>query len=652
MRILSLTQRALRALRTLNGRLSIAVVVTTLLFAITSPTLANDTPPTTPDNLVASVYSSTAGAVQWDRSSDDRLVVGYDVFRDDVLIGTFDSLSLVETSLEPGRIYRYTVVAVDTIGQRSGEAQISLTTRGGAPNNSVAPNAPTSLRAAIYSRSTAELFWDRSGVFAERYLIRRNGEDVTITDGTSYIDSTLTTDQTFQFEVIALNQQDVRSSPTELSVNTASNNPTDPGSPTQPVLAAPAGLRASVYSSTAAELFWDRASSFGLQYEVRRDGALITTIDGISYFDNTLESGQTYIYEITAIAPDGRRSGISAISVVTEGVRGGNGSGDGGSEDSLLTADNAESVLREVVSVANGEFLPQFAPIVDEEAGEMRSIFFDVLNETNNATAVTDYALIEGSIDEPPEGFAVISGGRYTCIGGGSAALLDPFLGEDGQGYIVNFDGCTITSTTLDTTVTLNGRSTKIPRAGRDRIESDRYENFSVEGEAFQLAIDGFREDNSNSAGEGRFSSNSIRSVSSYTQMLPDGDSRTVTDYASVRSSELLPLIDEDRYLRRADADITFSVTASSIGEQTLDVTIDLVVDDSNDDLSIPLPEPPIGQWQSGGIQVDAPDGSSIRVEPITDDPNMVRFQVGDDSFERASDDGFQVECSGSSGCQ
>ena len=652
MRALSLTRRALRALRTLNGPLSIAVVVTTLLFAVTSPALANDTPPTTPENLVASVYSSTAGAVKWDRSSDDQLVVGYDVSRDGVLIGTFDSLSVVETSLEPGRVYRYTVVAVDTIGQRSGEAQISLTTRGGAPNNSVAPNAPTGLRAAIYSRSTAELFWDRSGVFAERYLIRRNGEDVTITDGTSYIDSTLTTDRTFQFEVIALNQQDVRSSPTELSVSTASNNPTDSGSSTQPVLAAPAGLRASVYSSTAAELFWDRASSFGLQYEVRRDGALITTTDGISYFDNTLESGQTYIYEVTAIAPDGRRSGISAISVVTEGGRGGTGSGDGGSEDSLLTADNAESVLREVVSIANGEFIPQFAPIVDEEAGEMRSILIDVLAETNNATAVTDYALIEGSIDEPPEGSAVISGGRYTCIGGGSAALLDPFFGEDGQGYIVTFDDCTITSTTLDTTVTLNGRSTKVPRAGRGRVESVSYENFLVEGEAFRLAIDGFQQDVTNSAGEGRFISNSTGSVSSYTRMSPDADSFMVEDYQAVRSTELQPLIDEDRYQRRANADITFSVTASSVGEQTLDVTIDLAVDDSNDDLSIPLPEPAIGQWRSGGIQVDAPDGSSIRVEPITDDPNMVRFQVGDDSFERASDDGFQVECFGNFGCQ
>jgi len=88
---------------------------------------------------------------------------------------------------------------------------------------------------------------------------------------------------------------------------------------------------------------------------------------------------------------------------------------------------------------------------------------------------------------------------------------------------------------------------------------------------------------------------------------------------------------------------VTFSVVSSSLGEQPLDVTIDLSLDERTDDPT--LPEPPIGQWTSGAIQVEVPDGSRVRAEPIPGNPGTLRIRIGDDSFERAWDDGFQVEC-------
>jgi len=126
--------------------------------------------------------------VRWQRSTDNEGAVrGYEVARDGEILGVFDSLSYVDRSLEPGRSYRFRVRAVDSAGQRSARAYVTLETL------DARPDAPEALRADIYSSRTAELFWARSGVFGERYLIKRDGEEIATTDGTTYLDRTLTT---------------------------------------------------------------------------------------------------------------------------------------------------------------------------------------------------------------------------------------------------------------------------------------------------------------------------------------------------------------------------------------------------------------------------------------------------------------------------
>ncbi len=87
------------------------------------------------------------------------------------------------------------------------------------------------------------------------------------------------------------------------------------GSPTTP-----ANLNASVYSRTAVEVFWDRSSDDGvvLMYEVYRDGQLVASVAGNSYFEDTLVSGTTYSYSVVAVDNDNNRSNqSSALSVTT-----------------------------------------------------------------------------------------------------------------------------------------------------------------------------------------------------------------------------------------------------------------------------------------------------------------------------------------------
>lgn len=81
-----------------------------------------DAPPTAPKGLVARAYGPTSGGIAWQRASDDRGVVGYEVTRDGVVLGTFDPLSYIDRSFAPDTLYRFGVTAVDTAGQRSGTA--------------------------------------------------------------------------------------------------------------------------------------------------------------------------------------------------------------------------------------------------------------------------------------------------------------------------------------------------------------------------------------------------------------------------------------------------------------------------------------------------------------------------------------------------
>lgn len=63
-------------------------------------------------------------------------------------------------------------------------------------------------------------------------------------------------------------------------------------------------LRAEVYSSTAIELFW-RRDLRALVYQVSRDGDVLENLDGLSYFDSSLQPDTTYRYDLASVDDQG-----------------------------------------------------------------------------------------------------------------------------------------------------------------------------------------------------------------------------------------------------------------------------------------------------------------------------------------------------------
>jgi len=77
----------------------------------------------------------------------------------------------------------------------------------------------------------------------------------------------------------------------------------------------PRNLTGRVYSSSTAELFWDRVShSVAVDvYEIFRDGQLLATTSGDSHVDRDLMPGTTYRYQVRALYADGTRSQATTV---------------------------------------------------------------------------------------------------------------------------------------------------------------------------------------------------------------------------------------------------------------------------------------------------------------------------------------------------
>ena len=286
---------------------------------------AQAAPPTPPTQLQYAIYSNTAAELFWSRASDDGSVRAYEVLLNGSIVETRDATSYFTDSLVPQQFYTATIIAIDNDGERSLPASLSFTAGDRStptiPDSTI--DSPSGLTAEVYSRKSAELFWDRPDTFGLNYEVKRDGELVALTNGVSYYDNTLVSDTQYSYSVTAINQVGTRSTPTDISLRTLSGAPTNQPQPPEledPVagdLAAPTGLIASVYSKKSAELFWDRPETFGLVYEVSRDGEVLQTTNGVSFYDNTLLPNTQYSYQVTAISLLNERSVPTSVRLKT-----------------------------------------------------------------------------------------------------------------------------------------------------------------------------------------------------------------------------------------------------------------------------------------------------------------------------------------------
>ncbi len=85
--------------------------------------------PTIPANLEATEITQDAVNLQWVASSDNVGVQSYRVYQDDELVLTIDDTITTITELQAETEYRFSVSAVDSAGNESAQASLTVTTR-------------------------------------------------------------------------------------------------------------------------------------------------------------------------------------------------------------------------------------------------------------------------------------------------------------------------------------------------------------------------------------------------------------------------------------------------------------------------------------------------------------------------------------------
>ncbi|RBQ21893.1 glycoside hydrolase [Spongiactinospora rosea] len=177
------------------------------------------------------------------------------------------------------------------------------------------PTAPTNLRSTEVLPTSAALAWNAStddkGI--KNYDVLRDGAVVTTVTGTTANVTGLTPETTYSFTVRARDTADQLSPvSTALSVKTPDDGVDDP--PTRPT-----NLRGSEIKPTSAKLTWDASTDDrGVKnYDVLRDGSVVSTVTGTSTTVTGLTPKTTYSFTVRARDTADQLSPVSAAVSVT-----------------------------------------------------------------------------------------------------------------------------------------------------------------------------------------------------------------------------------------------------------------------------------------------------------------------------------------------
>ena len=153
-------------------RLSITVFVTVLLAAVASLTGAGpaaakrpaDTqPPSVPQGLRITGTTQTTIGMAWNASTDNRVVAGYRVYRDNVAIRTTKQLSYTYSSLQCGRTYSLSVEAYDAAGNTSYRQQaVAWASTSPCSADAQPPTTPTGLARTESTATSITVSWTGS----------------------------------------------------------------------------------------------------------------------------------------------------------------------------------------------------------------------------------------------------------------------------------------------------------------------------------------------------------------------------------------------------------------------------------------------------------------------------------------------------------
>ena len=271
------------AMATIVNRVSTYV---TNLHYVQAPYVAVPTAPTGVTTIAAS------GQITLTWAAVDG-ATGYQVYRDGLQVATTVAPTFIDTGLDNGISYSYTVLATNVAGWSSLSAAVT-----GTPAI-VAPPVPTSLVASP-GDATVTLAWAASAN-ATSYQVFRNGTLAGTSTTTGFVDVGLADGTPYSYTVVALNGT-VASAPS--AAVSATPVATAPAAPTN-LVATPGNNQVS--------LTWT-APTGATKYDVYRGATKLATVTSPTYLDSTALNNTTYTYTVVAYRLNSPASPASAAA--------------------------------------------------------------------------------------------------------------------------------------------------------------------------------------------------------------------------------------------------------------------------------------------------------------------------------------------------
>ncbi|WP_157519421.1 fibronectin type III domain-containing protein [Modestobacter sp. Leaf380] len=271
-----------------------------------SATPTDLTPPAPPTGLTAGRGDGRV-TLSWAAATEPDLA-SYRVLRDGVEVATVTTPAFVDAGLTNDTTHRYSLVAVDTHGNRSAASAPEVPAT---PTDLTAPAVPTGL-VAVRGDGRVDLAWAASPEpDLASYRLHRDGVVLaTVPAGTTTLaDTGLTNDTTYRYAISAVD--------THGNVS-ATSDPAVPATPTDLTApAAPTGLTAT-RGDGRVDLTWAAATEPDLaSYRVLRDGVEVATVTAPSHADPALTNDTAYRYTVVAVDSHGNRSPESAPADAT-----------------------------------------------------------------------------------------------------------------------------------------------------------------------------------------------------------------------------------------------------------------------------------------------------------------------------------------------
>ena len=281
-------------------------------------TTLDDTPPTAPADLVATISEGPRVDLTWTASEDPESgVAEYRVFRDGSEVGTAATNAYQDSEVVSGGSYEYTVTAINGQGLEGDP---------GSPASVVIPDmtpptTPTDLTAIAVGPKRIDVAWTaaedpESGV--SFYRVSRDGFEIATVTETSHADADLAPETSYTYRVSAVNGDGFEGSPSDPAVATTLEGTEGPPPPPQ--------VTATAVGATQVNLSWtapDAPAGDVAGYNVYRDGLFIGSITTTSFADIGLTPVTTYEYTVSSFDGNGREGERSAaVSATTRSVGG------------------------------------------------------------------------------------------------------------------------------------------------------------------------------------------------------------------------------------------------------------------------------------------------------------------------------------------